>query len=616
MSEYDNFSLGAVLLPDQRGEFRVWAPHVDHVDLHLIEPENRTEQMKAEGNGYYHLILDHIPPGTLYTYVLKGDERPDPASRFQPQSVHGPSQVISQAFEWTDQLWFGPRLSAYIIYELHIGTFSPEGTFDGVIARLDSLIDLGITAIEILPIAQFPGDRNWGYDGAAPYAVQNSYGGPEGLKRLVDACHQQGIAVILDVVYNHLGPEGNYLSDFGPYFTERYHTGWGAAINFDGPQSDEVRRFFISNALYWITEFHIDALRLDATHAYLDFSAYPFLQELATEVHVRAEQLNRHVYLFAESDRADDRTLRTPEQGGYGIDAQWSDDLHHVLHTLLTGELMGYYKDFGKFSQLAMALRWGYVYSGDYSEFHQRRHGTLAPDLPAHRFVVATQNHDQVGNRMLGERLSQLTSFDELKVAAAIVLLSPYLPLLFMGEEYGETAPFLYFTSHTDHDLAEAVRQGRREEFTDHQWEGEPPDPQSEDTFLRSKLNHDLRRQGHHQVLFRFYRELMRLRKTHPALRELDKNRLQVVGYDREHVIFMHRWHNRQAVFAAFALGDQAVELTLPVPGGCWRKLLDSTEYSEKGTAAPSPFPTQIEPDQSLTFKLSPHSIVLFESEA
>jgi len=338
--------------------------------------------------------------------------------------------VVDPDFRWDDHLWEGIPLQAYVLYEIHVGTFTPEGTFDAVITHLDELKELGITAIELMPNAQFSGARNWGYDGVFPFAVQSSYGGPWGLKRLVNACHQKEVAVVLDVVYNHLGPEGNYLGDFGPYFTDRYRTPWGHAINFDGPHSDEVRRFFIENALYWITEFHIDALRIDAVHAILDFSAEHFLRELASAVNKRARSLNRRVYIIAESALNDTEVIRSRKLGGHGLDAQWNDDFHHALHTLLTKEEKGYYKDFGRFKHLVKAFSDGFVYSGEYSPYRGRRHGNSSRHIPADRFVVFAQNHDQVGNRMRGERLSSLVSFEGLKLAAGTVILSPYIPLL------------------------------------------------------------------------------------------------------------------------------------------------------------------------------------------
>ena len=569
--------LGAIAQPDGT-HFRVWAPFVDHIDLHLTAPQERVIPMQRSVDGT-HTVTADAPPGTTYLYRLGAVERPDPASRFQPDSVHGPSQVVGRAFDWHDAGWSGLPLDETILYELHVGTFTPEGTFDAIIAHLDALVDLGVTALEIMPVNQFPGARDWGYDGVLPFAVQNSYGGPDGLKRLIDACHARKLAVVLDVVYNHFGPEGNYLREFGPYFTDAYQTPWGAPLNFDGPGSDEVRAYFIENALMWIDEFHVDGLRLDATHAFIDFSARTFLEELAATVHAHAEQLGRRVNLIAENDRGDDRLLRPPALGGYGLDAQWSDDLHHVLHTLLTGERAGYYKDFGLFPQLVKALRLGFVYAGDYSPFRERRHGSFRANLPGRSFVVAAQNHDQVGNRMNGDRLSALVPFEALKLAAGIVLLSPYVPLLFMGEEYGETAPFLYFTSYGDPDLGRAVTQGRRKEFKDHAWEDDAPDPQAEETFLRSKLNHDLRHQGQHRALLDLYTALIRLRKARPALRALDKERTEVIGYERERVIFLHRWHaDGDALIAAFNLGEGEVSLALPVPVGTWREALHSAD--------------------------------------
>ena len=369
--------------------FRVWAPAVSTVELILAGPTERVVPLVRSADGYFSRELENIPSGTLYRYRLDGEEdRPDPASRFQPQGVHGPSQVIEPSFPWADQNALDLPLKDYVIYELHVGAFTADGTFDAIMPHLPELKDLGITAIELMPVTQFPGSRNWGYDSVQPFAVQDSYGGPQGLKRLVNACHQIGLAVILDVVYNHLGPEGNYLADFGPYFTDRYKTPWGLALNFDGPDSEPVRRYFIDNALYWVQEFHIDALRLDAVHAILDHSPYSFLEQLADEVHQTAKTLNRRVFLFPESAANDSRLIRAREFGGYGFDAQWNDDFHHALRAVLTGERGGYYVDYGEFHQLVKAYREGFVYSGEYSQHRRRRHGTVTQDIPAERFVV------------------------------------------------------------------------------------------------------------------------------------------------------------------------------------------------------------------------------------
>ena len=606
--------LGAMLDENGRCHFCVWAPHADQVTLHVLEPQMTTVKLVRDHTGYHRTSVADVAPGTLYHYQLDdGPTRPDPASRSQPRGVHGPSQVISSDFIWSDRNWSGIPLEDYIFYEIHVGTFTPEGTFEAVIPHLDRLKQLGITALEIMPVAEFPGARGWGYDGVCLYAPRHVYGGPEGLKQLVDACHQRGLAVVLDVVYNHLGPEGNYLADFGPYFTQRYHTPWGMGMNLDGPYSDPVRHYFIENALYWITEFHIDALRLDATHALLDFSAYTFLEELVEAVHQQAVRLSRQVFLIAENDRSDDRLLRSSEQGGYGLDAQWSDELHHVLHTLLTGESFGYYSDFGQFTQLTTALQRGFVYAGEYSPFRQRRHGSFRTDLPGKRFVVCLQNHDQIGNRMYGDRLSHLVTFDELKLGAAIVLLSPFLPLLFMGEEYAETAPFPYFTSFEDAELGKAVSEGRKNEFKDHGWDNEAPDPQAAETFLIAKLTPDLWRKGHHRVLHDFYTELIRLRKTLSPLRHLDKDHLNVVGYDREQVVFMHRWHEDQQVVSVFNFNDHMVSLSLPVPRGQWRTVLHSADPRWQDSSADKP--SEPTPDWDETSRaeltLKPKSVVV-----
>lgn len=611
MNQGRELSLGARYLGDGRCCFCVWGPLADKIEVRIVAPRERIVPLEKGPKGYHRAILEGVEPGSLYLYRLDGTtERPDPVSRSQPEGVHGPSQVVDPQFAWEDRHWFGLRLEDYILYELHVGTFTPEGAFDGIIPHLDTLKEIGITAVELMPVAQFPGNRNWGYDGVYPFAVQNSYGGPEGLRRLVSACHQRGLAVVLDVVYNHLGPEGNYLGDFGPYFTGRYRTPWGAAINFDGPYSDGVQRFFIENALYWITEFHVDALRLDALHAILDMSAHPFLEELANAVREQAERIGRRAYLIAESDLNDTKLIRSQELGGYGLDAQWNDDFHHALHTLLTGESSGYYRDFGKVSHLVRAFTEGYVYSGQYSAYRRRRHGNSSKHLAARQFVVCSQNHDQVGNRMFGERLSQLVSFDGLKLAAGVVLLSPFIPLLFMGEEYGEPAPFPYFVSHSDPELIEAVRRGRTEEFAAFAWKGEPPDPQDEATFLRARLDHKLRHDGQHKVLLDFYKELVRLRNTIPALTSLNKESMEVSGYERQKILFVRRSSGEDEVFMVFNFGDREDSITLPVPEGRWRRVLDSADERWKGNG--TSLPDQLTSNGEVTLCLRSRAFALF----
>jgi maltooligosyltrehalose trehalohydrolase len=573
------------------------------VALRITAPEERVIPMSKDQRGYWRVWSEDVFPGTRYVYRLGPSvERPDPAAHFQPEGVHRASAVVDHtAFPWQDGLWHGIRIEDMIIYELHVGTFTPEGAFDAIIPRLESLRDLGVTAMEIMPVAQFPGERNWGYDGVYPFAVQNSYGGPEGLKRLVNACHQQGLAVILDVVYNHLGPEGNYLADFGPYFTDKYRTPWGRAINFDAAHSDEVRNFFIENALHWFGNYHIDALRLDAIHAIYDTSAKPFLQELAERVEEFSTQQGRKVFLIAESNLNDVRVIRPRESGYFGIDAQWCDDFHHSLRTLLTDERTGYYVDFGRFEQLVKAYREGFVYSWEYSEYRKRRHGSSSADRPAHQFVVFSQNHDQVGNRMLGERLSRLVSFEALKLAAGVVLLSPYIPLLFMGEEYGEESPFLYFVSHSDPNLIEAVRRGRKEEFRSFQWQGEPPDPQDPQTFLKSKLAWERRTEGAPGVLLKFYQHLIRLRREIPALSRLDKENLRISGVEDKKLLVTYRWYDESQTLGVMNFNSADVVFRTELPPGTWRKLVESSDTKWQGPG--STLPEDIASGQEMTIR-------------
>jgi maltooligosyltrehalose trehalohydrolase len=556
-------ALGANLIAPGRCEFRVWAPNIDRIELHIVAPEGRRIALTKNDRGYHHAVTD-AAAGTRYFFVINGKERPDPASRLQPDGVHGPSEVTSKNFAWHDAGWRGVALEDYVVYELHVGTFTDEGTFDAVIPHLDALKDLGITAVELLPIAQFPGTRNWGYDGVYVGAAQNSYGGPAGLKRLVDACHARGMALLLDVVYNHLGPEGNYLGEYGPYFTDRYKTPWGLALNFDGPHSDDVRWFFIHNALQWIDEFHVDGLRVDAVHAIVDHTAEPFLQDLTTAVRDRAAALNRRVYTIAESDLNDPRVITPKDDLGLGFDAQWCDDFHHSLHALLTGEKDGYYAGFGRTSDLARTLTTGYLYTGQHSPYRGRKYGLMPKTRDGKQFIVFAQNHDQVGNRVVGDRLSALGSIRKLRLAAAAVVLSPFIPMLFMGEEYGETAPFQYFTSHGDADLIEAVRKGRREEFDDFDWAGEPPDPHDEETFNRSKLTRE-----EHAEVRATYRELLRLRRETPALRSLNLDDVETFADDERRTLLVKRGD----MLIAFNFSDRTQTIALPV--GRWTPILE-----------------------------------------
>ncbi len=497
---------------------RVWAPKAGAVAVAL--GAERVPMARGAG-GWWHADLPHARPGDDYVFILDGGEPlPDPRSRWQPEGGHGPSRLVDlAAFEWHDAGWQAPPLASAVFYELHVGTFTPGGTFESAIERLDHLVDLGVTHVELLPVAEFPGARGWGYDGVDLYAPHHAYGGPQGLLRLVDACHTRGLAVVLDVVYNHLGPDGNYLARFGPYFTERYTTPWGEAVNFDGPSSDAVRRFFVDNARAWLRDYHVDGLRLDAVHAIVDRSAVHILEELAREVRALEIELGRRLVLVAESDLNDPRVVQAHEVGGYAMDAQWSDNFHHALHALLTGEREGYYADFGAWSHLAKALERVFVYDGNYAPTRERHYGRPVGDLPGYRFLGYMQNHDQVGNRAQGDRSSHLLSTGQLKIAAALVLTAPFVPLLFQGEEWGATTPFLYFTDHQDPKLAEAVKKGRREEFTAFGWDpAEIPDPQARETFARSRLNWEERERRSHAELLEWHRQLIRLRRTTPAL--------------------------------------------------------------------------------------------------
>ncbi len=597
--------------------FRVWAPSAENLRVRLLGSEgDRVFALEAVENGFFTGVDSGACPGEDYLFRFPdGSERPDPASRWQPQGVHGPSRILDPgAFAWRDSAWQGLPLEDYVIYELHVGTFTPEGTFAAIIPRLDYLLELGITALELMPVAQFPGERNWGYDGVYPFAPQNSYGGPEGLKELVHACHRKGLAVILDVVYNHLGPEGNYLGSFGPYFTARYRTPWGDAVNFDGPDSDPVRHYFISNALYWVTEFHIDALRLDAIHGIFDFGARHILQELAAAVHEQARLLGRRVHVIAESSLNDVRTVNPVERGGHGLDAQWNDDFHHALHTLLTGERDGYYADFGEFSHLTKAFAEGFVYTGEYSRFRRRRHGTPSAAVPSEQLVVFSQNHDQVGNRRCGDRLTQNLSQEQLKLVAGTVLLSPYIPLLFMGEEYGEPAPFPYFTHHGDPQLVAAVRQGRQEEFTSFSWQGDIPDPQARSTFLAAKIDPELHRQGTHRYLFAFYRQLLRLRREIPALGRKSRGKMTVDEFAAEKVLVVRRGIRREEVLCFFHFGDGQCTVSLPPLPSPFGKILDSTvaEWGGEGSPATGRLSGKA---GGMPVTLPPWSVVLYRAE-
>ena len=541
---------------------RVWAPAATKVEA-IVGAERLTMYRQPDDVEGWWSTAEPVSPATDYRFSVDGGRpMPDPRSPSQPSGVDGPSRTVDFAsFKWSDANWQPPPLATGLVYEAHIGAFSEPGTFDGAIDHLDHLVQLGVTHLGLMPVAEFPGRRGWGYDGVDLYAPHSAYGGPEGLARLVDAAHQRGLAVILDVVYNHLGPSGNYLGWFGPYFTDRYQTPWGAAVNLDGAGSDEVRRFFIDNALMWLRDYHFDGLRLDAVHAIVDTSAVHFLEQLASEVRSLEVALGRSLTVIAESDLNDPRLIHEVGVGGYGIDAQWSDDFHHSLHTLLTGERDGYYSDFGALSDIAITLRQGYRYAGDYSLFRQRRHGRPSPNLDGRQLLGYLQNHDQVGNRAQGERSGALMSSRRLMIGAAVVLAAPFVPMLFQGEEWAASAPFLYFTDHQDKELGRAVSMGRRSEFAAFGWAPDDvPDPQSPQTFIRSKLDWTEPTAGEHAQLLDWHRRLVALRRSHPDLASGDLAEVDV-AFDET-----ARWlrFTRGGFTVAFSLA--ANSQSVPVP--------------------------------------------------
>lgn len=547
---------------------------------------NKKTTLKLEQGdfGYWTLVTEKLKPGDLYQFALdKGKHLPDPASLAQPDGVHGASMAIDlKAFKWRDSAWKNPAMADYIIYELHTGTFTPEGDFAAIAGKLDYLKSLGITAIELMPGAQFPGGRNWGYDGVFPYAVHNTYGGAHELMKLVDSCHQKGIAVILDVVYNHMGPEGNYFNDFAPYFTEKYHTPWGNAVNFDDAWCDEVRHYFIENALMWFRDFHIDALRLDAVHAIKDFSPTHILKEIKERTDQLIAETGEPHYLIVELDLNDHRFIDPLDKQGYGMDAQWIDEFHHALRVTAGGEKSGYYADFNGIADLAKSYNSAYVFDGIYSPQRLKTFGTKATDNRGDQFIVFSQNHDHVGNRMLGERSSQLFSFEMQKLLAGAVMVSPFIPMLFMGEEWSETNPFLYFISHGDPKLAAAVRKGRQAEFAAFHAAGKAPDPQAEETFEKSKLQWALVNEGGHQQMFGYYRELIAIRKKLPALTTLNRNHLKTTVDEKKQTLLLERWAGRQIVCCLMNFSGAAHPVRLP-ENNQWNKIFDSADDKWNG---------------------------------
>jgi maltooligosyltrehalose trehalohydrolase len=593
-------------------EIKLWAPSAANVSI-LIEDSGLTLALVNEDCGYWHLQTDQIKAFDQYcfkiTSLIDGDtlDRADPASLFQEEGPHGRSTAFDvNTFNWTDADWKGVDLNDLIIYELHTGTFTPSGDFAAIETKLDYLVELGITAIEIMPVAQFSGNRNWGYDGVFPFAVQNTYGGPLALQHLVNACHAKGLAVILDVVYNHVGPEGNYFYDFGGYFTDKYHTPWGKAINFDDTGCDAVRNFFIENALMWFRDFRIDALRLDAVHAIKDFSPVHILAEIKTHTEKLSQFTGRAYKLIVELDLNDERYIRHQSQYGYGMDAQWIDEFHHALRVCTGQAKEGYYSDFNGVADLAKSYRDAYVYTGQYSVHRQRKFGMPVQQVSGAKFVVFSQNHDQVGNRMLGERSSVLVSFEMLKVMAAAVFCSPFLPLIFMGEEWAETNPFQFFVSHSDEELIEAVRKGRKAEFAAFHDNGVTPDPQAVSTFERSKLDWGKTGEPKHQIMLSYYKTLIALRKQHTVLANLDRKSVDAKAFSEKNCLVVKRWKGSEEIIALFNFSKQIQ--TLPIDPAFQQApvLLDSALLKWNG---PSQESNNISAEGQIT--LFPESILI-----
>ncbi|MBM2622433.1 malto-oligosyltrehalose trehalohydrolase [Actinoplanes sp. LDG1-06] len=526
--------------------FEVWAPE----KTVRLSVAGKVLDMERAADGWWRLDVPDAGPGADYSYVLEGEERPDPRSPWQPEGVHGPSRVYDHsAFAWTDQAWTGRQLPGAVLYEMHVGTFTPAGTFDSAIERLDHLVDLGVDLVELLPVGSFNGEYNWGYDGVAWFAPHEAYGGPDGLKRFVDAAHERGLGVVLDVVYNHFGPSGAYAPMFAPYLSQAGANPWGSSVNLDGPGADQVRRYIVDNVLMWLRDYHIDGLRLDAVHALADHSAIHLLEQMAVEVESLSAHLGRPLSLIAESDLNDPKLITPREAGGYGLNAQWDDDIHHVLHALLTGERQGYYGDFGSLESLETVLTGAFFHAGTYSSFRGRRHGRPVDRTrtPGHRFVAFLQDHDQIGNRAIGDRISATLSPGLLKVGATLLLTSPFTPMLFMGEEWAASSPWQFFTSHPEPELAAAVQNGRRREFAAHGWaEAEVPDPQDPETFRRSKLDWaELGKPGHAEILD-LYKKLIALRRARPELTDPWLDQVEVWHGD-QHLV-MRRGHTAVAV--------------------------------------------------------------------
>lgn len=571
-------------------QFSTWSSKANALRL-LIEGHAEPYDMHREKFGFWTATVKEVSPGLRYKYQIDGGESyPDSASLSQPEGVHEASEAIDlNDFEWTDSSWENIPVDEMIQYEIHTGTFTEMGDFRGIRSKLSYLRHLGINTIELLPVAQFSGSRNWGYDGVYPFAVQNSYGGAKELMALVNDCHNQGIAVIMDVVYNHFGPEGNYSGKFGHFFTDSYATPWGQAINFDGEYSDGVRNYFIQNALMWCRDFHIDGLRLDAVHAIYDFGAKHFMQELAEQLANLGTETGRKYHLIAESHLNDVRYISPAVSGGYGLDAQWSDDFHHAVHTLVTGENEGYYMDYGMPENLSKAVRNAFIYDGVYSRHRKKTYGNSTENNRGGQFVIFSQNHDQVGNRMNGDRLISLSDFETAKVVAGILFLAPNVPMLFMGQEYGERNPFYYFVSHSDPELNRLVREGRKQEFKEFHYESLPmKDPDDPATFESSRLSWNIEAEPEKRAMFEFYRRLIYLRKSNPVLSKTDKDNMRIM--ENGNFYMLERWQNNERIIAGINFGNEAVKMKIPGEyQNTLSKIIDSNNEQFNGTGEVCP---------------------------
>ncbi len=608
-------SIGVNFQPGQEPIVKVWAPHAKRISLQVEGKTNII--LHLEQYGYWQAKCPGLKPGDRYLISVNDENTyPDPASLSQPDGVHESSECIdlNEIRKIRDDLWTGVSTRDLIIYELHVGTFTPEGTFMALQQKLDYLKDLGVNAIEIMPVAAFPGSRNWGYDCVYPFAVQQSYGGAIEFANLIKACHQKGIAVILDVVYNHLGPEGNYLSALGPYFTDKYKTPWGNAINFDDAWCDGVRHYFLENAMMWLRDFHIDGLRLDAVHAIKDLSPKHFLLELNEIVLQLNHKTDAKHFLIAECDLNDIRFIDTPKQGGFGLDAQWCDEWHHAIHALMTADRQGYYADFGSLQQVVKTFNHAWVYDGSFSPHRKKKFGTSTVGQPGNRFVIFTQNHDQVGNRMKGDRLSSMLDFESLKLACGAMFASPFIPMLFMGEEYAESSPFQYFISHGDKELISLVREGRKNELREFIKDAEPPDPASEDTFQNSKLKWDYLNHETKRKMLAYYKQMIALRKEQPLLKPGNRDHINAYEIpDKEAIVIIYK-NEKESLVALMNFGERNITVELPSIKATSANILIYSAHNQWGGTVNDHENPLIITENQLTVNTTRKSFVLFQT--